>query len=533
VIGLCNTVIDFEPLAEWLDVAPEGTFAFSTTNRATPVVTTARAFNIPHSATLMKSMVKPVYAAAKQGVDRQTIVFVPSFGQCRTVAKDLITQSGTEMDLNGFLRAPQEDVAPLLQRLRDDSLRDGILHGIGVFYNGMSPGDAAIVLELFASGIVPVLLASRETCWTLPVQAGTVVVMGAQYLEIPTAGHTDPSRPMERKLKNYSLQELVKMQGFAAMPPPTAAQALKNGNTSGQFYLMCQDEQVDAYLYFLNQGLPLESRLPDGLARPTRSPTFGSLVELLGPEPRREDLVDILSWSFLWLRMQSNPTYYDSRPEEQTVTLSRLVDAFFTKLYEKKDKASAPKPEQAGAAAVTEIKQSGETATANGGTVATGTLVSRQPAKIDAARGPAPSNGRASPSRAPRPPRSKQEYKPKPPKLDSKLAMADYKLHSLTSADPSPSTSSTSLHSIVNGQSGDEALRVPSQGEAEDWGGGPANSHDATSRLRGRGKPVGRIGAGGKSTSSEASHSHRKAAAKEKVCKTINSMEMRPRPDSW
>ncbi len=336
VIGLCCTIGDPTDLAAWLGVAPEGLYAFSIANRATPVVTTARSFNIPHSATLMKSMVKPVYAAAKIGIARQTIIFVPSSGQCRTAANDLITQSGTEMDLNGFLQAAREDVEPMLVRLRDSSLSEAILHGIGVFYAGMNPSDAAIVLELFASGIVPVLLASRETCWTLPVQAGTVMVMGAQYVELPPVRARDSTGPMERKLRNYSLEELVKMQGFAARPPPSTSQALKDGNAGGQFHLMCQDEQVDAYIYFLNQGLPLESKLPESLTATTPTEVLGTISELLGPDPQRQDLVDLLSWSFLWLRMQSNPTYYDTKPGEQSARLSRLVDEFFAHLFQKR-----------------------------------------------------------------------------------------------------------------------------------------------------------------------------------------------------
>ncbi len=348
VIGLTSALDDPADLAEWLGVGGEGYYAFSTSNRAAPVVTTAHPFSIAHSATLLKSMVKPVYAAAKKGIARQTIVFVPSAGQCRSVANDLITQSGTEMDLSGFLQASREDVEAMLYQLKNQDLAEAILHGIGVYYPGMSPVDAAITLELFASGIVPVLLASRETCWDLPVSAGTVVVMAAQYLEITASTQTakEQGHHVERKLRNYSLQELVKMQGFAARPPATARLALKTGNASGQFYLMCQDEQVDAYLYFLDHGLPLESKLAEGVRADNPSAVYQAIVKLLGTDPKRQDLMDLLSWSFLWRRMQSNPSYYDADAVYQAAALSRLVDDVFARIHAK-DKRAAEEQQKA------------------------------------------------------------------------------------------------------------------------------------------------------------------------------------------
>lgn len=332
IVGLSSSLRDAQDLATWLGVSSFGLYSFSPADRGRSVQVTTQAYSLSHSATLMKAMVKPVYSACKEGQQNLVIVFVPSAGQCRTIANDLVTQSGTEMDLNGFLAAARADVEPLAARLRDRAWAEPMLHGIGCFSEGMNSNDSGLILELFAAGIIRVLIAPREACWRLPVQAGTVIVMGAQYLEIQSSGKAFEA-DSERKLRNYSPQELVQMQSFAAKPPASSSLKLKAGSEGGKFLLMCQTEQVQAYRRFLNEGLPLESSLYETLSRDGNARAVVALERILGDQPKRQDLIDFLSRSFLWLRMGTNPTYYGAKGSEQAATLSRLVDDFFVGHY--------------------------------------------------------------------------------------------------------------------------------------------------------------------------------------------------------
>ena len=236
------------------------------------------------------------------------------------------------MDLNGFLAAPRADVEPLVQRIRDPALLEPILHGIGYIIPGMTPRDLSLVLELFASGILRALIVPREACWTLPVRAETVVVMGAQYTQ--TMGTFERG---DRQVVSYTRQELVKMQGFAV-------RSAHQTSTGGRMFVMCQAEQATTISRVLNDGLPLESTLPSLLQRRSTPEAISALSGLLKhrqpppppqfhrprvPDLRKRDIMDMIGWTYLARRIKSNPTYYDMHRGKEGEELSRLVDQWF------------------------------------------------------------------------------------------------------------------------------------------------------------------------------------------------------------
>ena len=336
IVGLSSSLNDPSDLATWLGVDEASTFAFYPPDRSNPVAVSTRLFNIPHSSALLKSMVKPTYDALKSSTGG-AIIFAPSRAACRSIAADLVTQSGTEMDLNGFLGAPQDDVEPMLYRLRDQVLFEPILHGIGYIVPGMKPHDLALILELFASNILRALIVPREGCWTLPVRAETVILMGAQYVRI-TDTHREYHRDRgDRQVLNYSRQELVQMQGFAI--PSAAPQA-----TAGRMFIMCQAEQSVSILRVLKDGLPLESSLPALLSRKASSEASSALWRMMKQRPpppkpqinrpmvpdlRKKELMDLLGWTYFAHRIKSNPTFYDLHPDTIADGVSRLVDKWF------------------------------------------------------------------------------------------------------------------------------------------------------------------------------------------------------------
>lgn len=330
LVGLTCSLSDPSDLATWLGVEDVCRFHFLPTDRGHPIITSVRPFSLPHSATLMKVMVKPTYDILKT-CQAGAIVFVPSRAACRTVATDLVTQSGNAMDINGFLKIPRADVEPLLQRVRDDGLYEPLLHGIGYITANMAPSDMALVLELFASGIVRALIAPREACWTLPVKGETVVVMGAQHVQMHDG---------ERRVVNYSRTELVMMQSFAI----TSALPLYATSQGSRMFVLCQNEQREPISRALTKGLPLESSIPDLIKKQSTPIATAALTRMTKSRPpppkpqlhrpratdyRKRDLMDMLRWTYFSLRVQSNPTYYDIHPGHEEEGVSRLVDEWF------------------------------------------------------------------------------------------------------------------------------------------------------------------------------------------------------------
>lgn len=311
IVGFSASLNDSADLATWLDVAPSAFHSFRPSDRDQSLKVVAHTFAIPHSAALFKAMIRPASAAILSvgPGSGPAIVFVPSRTQCSSIALDLIVNCTLETGAStGYL--PSElsaDFADILQpyfrRLHDRGLSDLVSRGVGLFHSGLHKQDRAIMLELYAEGIVRVLVTAREACWTLPIRAAVVVVMGTQYFTI----HDDGA---SRQLRSYTLKELVRMQG----------RAVRHGEM-GHFHLFCQAEDKDTYMRFLEGGLPLESRLlgSDQLRRWYKHHRDRGLIR------NKPEGVHALSWTFLARRAASNPTYYDSKGTRDGC-LSRIVD---------------------------------------------------------------------------------------------------------------------------------------------------------------------------------------------------------------
>lgn len=314
-VGMTASLTDPSDLADWLHSPPESTYGFLPADREQGVITATQTFTIPHSLSLFKAMAHPVYTAIKaMPLTESAIVVVPARSLCRSVATQLITQCAVEMEINGFLRATEDrgrmEVAT--NRLRDRTLVDCILQGIGILSDGMHPPDRKIVLEMFADGILPVLIVSREMCW-MPLKAGLVVVMGTQYLEFKR----DDLGGEDRQVANYSIHEVVRMQSLAV-----------RHQQMGRFLLLCQAEDRETFMRFLEQGLPLESELQE-------SGTLKLWVQERvrdGTIKTKQDVLDVLSFTFLARRLKSNPSYYETQPEKRDESLSRFADSIWPPL---------------------------------------------------------------------------------------------------------------------------------------------------------------------------------------------------------
>ena len=292
VVGSSAALSDASSLADFLGVHENGCYSFSPATRTTSVETTLQAFSTPHSFALLRQMVKPCYDAARTA-SGSTIIFVPSRSQCRATAGDLVTQSASDLEDSFVAEDALDLVAANAESISDDDLAEALTHGIGVFHEGLPPNQQRIALELFAAGIIRVLVVSREACWTLPVRASLVVVMSAQYVTARTASEG----PGDREVVDYAMPDLLRMQSLAE-PPPAAS--------SASFLALCQKDQVDLYQKFLQQGIVVESSLPTGgvLAQFILHDIAAARVRT------RQHVVDALSWTYVDRRLAVNPSYY-------------------------------------------------------------------------------------------------------------------------------------------------------------------------------------------------------------------------------
>jgi len=312
-VGFSASLNDPSDLADWFDVNPFGLYSFRPRDRDQSLIVSSQTFTIPQSAALFKAMVRPTHAAIRMVPPGESaMVFVPSREQCRTVALDLLTQCALSTETEkGYLpdNTPNDYLEDYLGRLQDATLIDFISKGVGFFHDGIYKSDRNLMLELYAEGTIRVLMVPRDSCWTVPVRATVVVVMGTQFVHVEAEG-------ADRQLRDYGLIELVRMQSRAV-----------RHTGSGHFYLFCQTETKDTFTRFLNEGLPLESQLLETHDLATwYNIQKRNLVSLNEPQ-----LADALSFTFLARRLVSNPTYYDCTTTSRDENISRVVDKLFTR----------------------------------------------------------------------------------------------------------------------------------------------------------------------------------------------------------
>lgn len=312
-VGFSASLTDPSDLADWLDVDSSGLHSFRPRDRDQSLTFSTQTFTIPQSAALFKAMAKPTHSAIQMAPSGESaLIFVPSRGQCRTVALDLLTQCALSMETEkGYLsdNIPRDSVEDHLTRLEDATLGDFISKGVGFFHGGIHKADSNLMLELYAEGIIRVLIVPRDSCWTIPVRATVVIVMGTQYVHVDGEG-------ADRQLRDYGLIELARMQ----------SRAVRHAG-AGHFYLFCQAEAKDTFTRFLNEGLPLESQLLEAhdlaMWYDIQQRNLGSL--------KAQQVVDALSFTFLSRRLVSNPTYYDCASTSRAENISRVVDKLFAK----------------------------------------------------------------------------------------------------------------------------------------------------------------------------------------------------------
>ncbi|KAF8165208.1 Sec63 Brl domain-containing protein [Crassisporium funariophilum] len=314
-VGISASVYDPSDLANWFDVDPPGLCSFRPQDRDQSLHTSKHTFSIPYSASLFKAMARPAHRVIQNSSGGSSaLVFVPSRGQCRSIAMDLITRCTLEME-TGQGYVPDSISEDLMEnycaRLQDAALMDFITKGVGFFHLGIDKGDRNLMLEMYAEGIIRVLIVPKDSCWTVPVRAAVVIVMGTQYVHFAEQGTL-------RQIRDYTLTELVRMQSRAVQQ-----------SGIGQFHLFCQAEALETYSRFLDDGLPLESQL---METQTLADLLGLVVDGSSDKQR---IVDALSFTFLSARVVSNPSYYGFASQNQNENLSIIVDRLVEALQER------------------------------------------------------------------------------------------------------------------------------------------------------------------------------------------------------
>lgn len=88
--------------------------------------------------------------------NKPAIVFVPSRKQSQLTAIDMVTYAAADGEPNRFLTVQEEEIAPVVETVREPALQQTLGHGVGFVHLGMLEADRKRVEGLYRDGIIKV-----------------------------------------------------------------------------------------------------------------------------------------------------------------------------------------------------------------------------------------------------------------------------------------------------------------------------------------------------------------------------------------
>lgn len=314
IVAFGASLANGRDVAEWLGVSTQGTFNFAPGSRPLPMEVHVQSFNVPHFASLMIQMAKPAYLAITEyAEEKPVIVFVPSRKHCRSSAQDLLSYCLADQDPDHFLNIEKKDLEPHLQNVSDEDLKETLRNGIGFYHESMSKQDKLIVERLYTLGAIQVVVASKDTAWSIPMSAYMVIIMGVQSFE-----------GKEHRYVDYAFTDVLQMMGRACRPSEDA---------SSKCVLMVPQVRKPFFLRFLNEGLPIESHVHLALPDHLLSEIAAGTVE------DKQEAVDWFTWLWCYRRLTQNPNYYGMQGTSHTHMsdhLSQLIEDTLSTLEQAK-----------------------------------------------------------------------------------------------------------------------------------------------------------------------------------------------------
>ncbi|POV98191.1 hypothetical protein PSTT_14575, partial [Puccinia striiformis] len=238
LIGFSSSLMDPSSISSWLKIDERRVTNFAPGSRSQPILVEFLPFNLPYSSTQWKVMVKPAWKIIQASPNSSVLIFVPSKHQCQAVAQQLVQSSASSMGRQDMTE-PTQELWIYAEQFTHPGVADMLVHGVMLLDEKMSARE--IPTEAEDHGL------TRESSWKISneqLKAEVVIVMGTRHGATHYAGKETGESPPNRP----------GFVGATCMDP-------LGTSTTGQFVVMCEEEQLERYERFLKTGLPLESTI--------------------------------------------------------------------------------------------------------------------------------------------------------------------------------------------------------------------------------------------------------------------------------
>ncbi|EGX44611.1 hypothetical protein AOL_s00188g279 [Orbilia oligospora ATCC 24927] len=290
IVGLSATLPNYLDVAAFLRIdTVSGLFHFDGSYRPCPLkqefvgVTEKK----PHKQ--LQVMNEVTYNKVMEQVTKnQMLIFVHSradTGKTGKYIRDKAIELGTIGDIIRSDEASQEILREEAEGVENAELKDLMPYGIGIHHAGMRRLDRQIVEDLFTDGALRVLVCTATLAWGVNLPAHTVIIKG-----------TTVYSPEKGDWVELSPQDVLQMLGRAGRP---------QYDVYGEGIIITKSTELQYYLGLLNQQLPIESQFVSKLIDNLNAEV------VLGTVKSRDDAVEWLGYTYLYVRMLRSPVIYN------------------------------------------------------------------------------------------------------------------------------------------------------------------------------------------------------------------------------
>ncbi|KAJ1733400.1 Pre-mRNA splicing [Coemansia biformis] len=292
LVGLSATLPNYEDVATFLRVPRDALFHFDARYRPCPLQQEFVGITEKKHIKRMERMDQVCYEKVKRHArESQVLVFVHSRKETVRTAQRLRDMAVDEQATELLVRSQSATSAILheeAEATKDKALKDLLPFGIGCHHAGMSRTDRKLIEDLFADGHIKVLVSTATLAWGVNLPAHAVIIKGTQVYN-----------PEKGCWCELSPQDVLQMLGRAGRP---------QFDTFGEGVIITAHSELRYYLSLLNQQLPIESQLVSRLAD-----TLNAEIAL-GSVHSRDDAVEWLGYTYLFVRMLRSPAVYGVQP---------------------------------------------------------------------------------------------------------------------------------------------------------------------------------------------------------------------------
>ncbi|XBW36202.1 hypothetical protein QEN19_001783 [Hanseniaspora menglaensis] len=315
IVALSATLPNYQDVADFLKVDPKGLFFFTPDFRPCPLkqefiaVKGGQNNPVKELININKACYEKVSEHLQQGF--QIIVFVHSRKDTVKTAKYILDSFASDTKMKLWLSEQDSSIKNILLQEGDNcenaDLSNLIKNGIAIHHAGLSRVDRSQSEDLFADGVIKLLISTKTISWGVNLPAHTVIIKG-----------TDIYSPPLNKWVKLSIQDMLQMLGRAGRP---------RYDTHGEGIIITNQLGVNHYLALLMDQMNIESRLLDRVIDLANAEIFRGTIKTKG------NMISWLKKSYWYIRMMKNRKLYKTESLNVDVFLEMLVDSILDKLY--------------------------------------------------------------------------------------------------------------------------------------------------------------------------------------------------------